>query len=265
MSGYILGESQGETERLRAQAAAVPVLERVRWAGLAPGMHAVDAGCGPGEIALVMAQLVGPHGSVDAFDISEARINAGRALPLLHDSGALRFHQGDIHAPPVPESSADFIYCQFVYEYLKEPDRATEALVSRLKPGGLLCVCDADGIGGINWPEAPEVTQGAQRMFAGLAMTGFDALAGRKLFTRLVDAGLKDVRVRVDPVITAGAASAGERANWEQRFAAIGPAGAMIFGSAAAFDAFVASYFAMLADPRGLKLTNLVSVVGRRP
>jgi ubiquinone/menaquinone biosynthesis C-methylase UbiE len=265
MPDYILGESQAETERLRAQAAAVPIIERVKWAGLQRSMRVVDAGCGPGEISRVLAQLVGPQGAVDAFDLSSARLEAARALPTAEGSAKTSYSAGDVYVPPVAAGQADFVFCQFVFEYLREPQKALTALVETLKPGGILCLCDADGIGGTNWPMPESVGHGLSRVLEAMATTGFDALVGRKLYTWMVDAGLKDVQVRMDPVVTAGSSSADETANWAQRFAGLTPLGERALGSAEAYSDFVVRYLRMLADPRSLKFTNIVSVSGRRP
>jgi len=40
-------------------------------AGVQPGMHVLDAGCGPGRITLPASRRVGPDGRVTAFDIQE--------------------------------------------------------------------------------------------------------------------------------------------------------------------------------------------------
>ena len=70
------------------------VLARERWpdtaalfdrAGLAPGMHCVDLGCGGGQVTLEMARLVAPGGSVTGVDMDEVKLDlARRELSLIH-------------------------------------------------------------------------------------------------------------------------------------------------------------------------------------
>jgi len=69
--GYVLSREVSEYERQRAQAAIWgPLTERVLdAAGLGPGMSALDAGCGPGEVMRLMGRRVGPTGRVTGIDI----------------------------------------------------------------------------------------------------------------------------------------------------------------------------------------------------
>src|SRR4051794_34946917 len=43
-------------------------------AGLRPGMHVVDMGCGVGAVTRMLAEMVGPNGSVTGVDASEEQI-----------------------------------------------------------------------------------------------------------------------------------------------------------------------------------------------
>src|SRR5215471_6213709 len=44
-------------------------------AGLRPGMHVADFGCGVGAVTRMLAEMVGPNGSVTGIDASEAQID----------------------------------------------------------------------------------------------------------------------------------------------------------------------------------------------
>lgn len=48
-------------------------------AGVAPGMHVLDAGCGPGRVTLPAAARVGPSGRVTAVDLQAAMLEKLRA------------------------------------------------------------------------------------------------------------------------------------------------------------------------------------------
>ena len=63
-SEYILGHSEREIARLKAQAAELdPITRRfLREAGIVPGMRVLDVGSGAGDVAFLAAELVGATG-----------------------------------------------------------------------------------------------------------------------------------------------------------------------------------------------------------
>ena len=84
---YVLGRTQEEYERLRAQArgwaqATGRLLDQVE---LARGARCLDAGCGPGETMRQLAQRVGPAGEVVGVDVDAAL--GAQAVDLLHAAG----------------------------------------------------------------------------------------------------------------------------------------------------------------------------------
>lgn len=264
MTQYPLGEQQSETDRLKAQNRYLPVDERALWAGLRPGMRVVDAGCGPGETSRALARLVGPEGRVDAFDASEARLEAARATPAEPGSAPLRFVQGDLFAPPYERGTYDFVFCQFVLEYVARAPEAVVQLASLLRPGGVLCLVDVDPVGYVIHPQPSAITQGRARLEAIMAAGGFDVTSGRKLFSWAVGAGLERCDAFVQPQCYAGAAPAEDVENWRTRLAALRQVAAAPFGGIDAWDAFVDGYLGLLADAGSFKLANIVTVRGSR-
>ena len=63
-SDYALGSTDAEHERLILQAARLaPLTERLfREAGIGPGQRVLDLGSGVGDVAMLVARLVGPSG-----------------------------------------------------------------------------------------------------------------------------------------------------------------------------------------------------------
>ena len=85
---YALGYNERELNRLLLQSRILgPMTTRMlSAAGLKPGMRVLDAGCGPGDVSLIAAKLVGPTGSVVGLDRDErsprfpcTRRSAGRS------------------------------------------------------------------------------------------------------------------------------------------------------------------------------------------
>ena len=85
-----LGNSDFEIERLKIQAAAIADITRrlIRECKIQRGMRALDVGCGPGDVSMLLAETVGPSGLVVAID-REARAieTALRDLTVLTQSG----------------------------------------------------------------------------------------------------------------------------------------------------------------------------------
>lgn len=77
---YVVGSADPELRRPQTISVLYWNITR-RWlenAGIGPGMSVVDVGCGPGNVTLLAADLVGPTGSVVGVDgASEALALAG--------------------------------------------------------------------------------------------------------------------------------------------------------------------------------------------
>jgi arsenite methyltransferase len=110
--------------------------------GLQPGERVVDLGCGPGLLALQMAERVGPGGEIQCIDASESMVALAR-----HRCAAMNWvhlRVGDVAALPYASHSFDAAVCTQVYEYLPELDRALEQLYRVLEPGGRAVIVDTD-------------------------------------------------------------------------------------------------------------------------
>jgi ubiquinone/menaquinone biosynthesis C-methylase UbiE len=84
---YALGRTAGEYDRLIEQAQVMrPLTERMlRSAGVRPGLHVLDVGCGVGDVSFLVSEIVGEQGSVvgvdvdpDALKVAEGRRAASR-------------------------------------------------------------------------------------------------------------------------------------------------------------------------------------------
>src|SRR5690349_16698229 len=114
---YILGRSQEEYDRLRAQAqvweaATGRLLDQVE---LAAGARCLDAGCGPGETMRLMAQRVGPAGEVVGLDV-DAELGA-QALAALHAAGhhQCRFELVDVErTDELPGAPFDLVFARLL-------------------------------------------------------------------------------------------------------------------------------------------------------
>ena len=78
---YVLGHAPEELRRLILQAGILrPITARLLHdAGIGPGMRVLDLGCGVGDVTMLLADMVGPSGSIVGIDHSPQAI----ALALL--------------------------------------------------------------------------------------------------------------------------------------------------------------------------------------
>src|SRR5216683_251887 len=83
---YALGYTNAEHDRLIRQATRIaPITERLfREAGIGPGQRVLDLGSGVGDVAMLVAGLVGPTGEVvgierDTSSIARAKGRAAKA------------------------------------------------------------------------------------------------------------------------------------------------------------------------------------------
>jgi ubiquinone/menaquinone biosynthesis C-methylase UbiE len=263
VSSYLM-DSERETQRLLEQARALPVRNHLRSTGLAEGMAALDAGCGPGLITAMMADMVGAGGSVVGLDMSDQRLAQARSL--CSSLPQCRFVQADVGQTGLAEGSFDYVWSQFVFEYLKAPEQALAELIRVTRPGGRVVVADVDGPGDLNWPCPEDLQEGIRKLAAAAASaSGLDVYVGRKLFHLFRRAGLIQVRVHLVPLyVVAGTADVRQMEDWTTRFQALEPLAIPAFGSLAAYREFARRYLAMLGDPDTLKYAVLLITEGQK-
>ena len=93
---YILGHSDREVERLKAQAQRVdPITQRLlREAGLVPGMRVLDVGSGAGDVAFLAADI-GVNGEIVGVDRSPAVLQVARERSRAKSLTNVTFTEGD--------------------------------------------------------------------------------------------------------------------------------------------------------------------------
>lgn len=245
-------ESREETVRLIAQEEAEETSALLERCGLRSGMRVLDVGCGPGVITRKIAERVGSTGAVVGVDLSAERLAA--AAELNRDNPRVRFVQGNVYALDVGPEPFDFVWSQYLFEYLAEPQRALEQLRRVTRPGGRIVVSDIDGMGTLAFPLDPSLAERFALLNRAVAATGFDLHVGRKLFHYFHQAGLADIRVHLVPqYVVAGAAPERLVRDWKIRFEALGAVGEAAFGGAGRYAAFVDDYLIHLQDPTALK------------
>jgi len=142
---YVLGHSQRELRRLSLQAEfwGDATLELLQRAGLAAGMRVLDLGCGPGDVTLLAARVVGPSGTVVGVDRSAEAIETARrraaAANVTNVDFQLASIEGFLDAKPF-----DAMIGRFVLTYFSDPATILQRLVPLVKPGGIVAFLEMD-------------------------------------------------------------------------------------------------------------------------
>lgn len=136
---YLLGNTDAEHERLIRQAARLaPVTESFfREAGIGPGQRVLELGSGVGDVAMLVARIVGPSGEVvaierDARTISRARARAAEA----------GLHNIDFVEANIAEYSTDLSFDagvgRYILQFLPDPVATLRSVAKQVRPGGTM-------------------------------------------------------------------------------------------------------------------------------
>jgi SAM-dependent methyltransferase len=257
-------ESSDEALRLEAKTDEDESARLLRLVGITRGMSALDVGAGTGAVARTMATLVGSEGRVVALDRSLERRTHGQKLAAEAGHRNLEFITSDIEVETPSRGPYDFVWSRFLFEYLKEPDRALRHMIAATRIGGKVVVGDLDGNAVLHHPLPPMVAAGLDRLLPALE-GGFDPYAGRKLYHRFRCAGLAEIRVHLEPYhLYAGAAPQTHLCNWRQKLRTLRPEGAAALGGEREYDRWASAFLDLLMDPDAFSYSVLVLVEGVR-
>jgi ubiquinone/menaquinone biosynthesis C-methylase UbiE len=109
---------------------------------LPEGSRGLDAGCGIGLQALVLAEAVGASGEVIGLDISPALLaHAGRLVEEAGLSGRISFKEGDVGKLPFKDGTFDWAWSANCVGYAPiEPVPRLGELARVVKPGGTVAI-----------------------------------------------------------------------------------------------------------------------------
>jgi SAM-dependent methyltransferase len=192
----------------------------IGFAGVEPGMSALDVGCGPGALTGELVRRLGA-GRVRAADPSEPFVHACRAR-----------HPGVevLHAPaealPFGDDAFDAVLSQLVVNFMGDPQAGVREMARVARPGGLVGSCVWDYAGEMTllrafWDAAREVEpQRAAAADEGVVMPWCTEGELAELWRA---AGLRDVRFGA-LVVSAG--YGGFEDLWAPLLTGVAPSGA---------------------------------------
>lgn len=204
-SSYALGNSPQEVHLLNRQARAYEPFTRqlLRQAGLAPGMRVLDVGCGGGDVAFLVADLVGPGGEVVGTERVSSALQWAISRAQFRSISNIRFLEGD-PAEMSFDEPFDAVVGRHVLMYYPDPVAALRKLQHYLGPGGLTVFQEFDMANCRSFPPAPTFDHALSLIRQTLLATGAHVQLGLELHQVYLDAGLPAPAMRLDSLVGGG-------------------------------------------------------------
>jgi len=109
---------------------------------LPPGSRGLDAGCGIGQVTLLLAEAVGPEGHCTGLDLSAPFVARAREISRKSRlSGRVSFQQGNVDALPFDHHRFDWVWSSDCVGYpAREPVYLLKELSRVVKPEGTVAI-----------------------------------------------------------------------------------------------------------------------------
>ena len=207
---YVLGQAPEAIQRLLRQGQLInPFTHRVlEEAGITAGMNVLDLGCGPGDVSLLAAELVGKTGRVLGVDTNPAVLQLAQMRAQEAGLRHVSFLEGDIRNITL-DQEYDAIVGRFVLQYLPERAAILRRLMQHLRPGGVVAFQEYDlsTDSSLFSPPSPLWQQVWDWMTQTFQRAGAELQMGLKLYGTLLEAGLPAPQMRYEAVLAGGPTS----------------------------------------------------------
>ncbi len=203
-SEYLLGHSDQEIERLQLQAQCLEGLTRrlIRECGIATGMRVLDLGTGVGDVAMLVAETVGPTGAVIGVDGEARAVEAAQRRAEEAGLDQIEFVVGtDEDLQKLGQFDAAIGRLVLVHQ--ADPAAMIGRAANAVRSGGIVAFLEAAvHISGPLMPELKLNRAASESLlkFTRVALPNHD-IAGR-IIPCFLDAGLPEPRVLWESIVT---------------------------------------------------------------
>jgi ubiquinone/menaquinone biosynthesis C-methylase UbiE len=122
---------------MRQSARVAPITERFfREAGIVPGQRVLDLGSGVGDVAILVAEMVGPSGEVVAVERDRNSIAKARARVTEAGFHNVSFSESDLNEI-ADQKPFDAVVGRFILMYLPDPVATLRSVSQVVRPGGV--------------------------------------------------------------------------------------------------------------------------------
>jgi len=203
---YVLGHSDAETQRLIVQNQIYGPFTRrfLAAAGITAGMRVLDLGTGTGDVALLLAELVGPQGRVIGVDANTAILDTARLRVQATGWTTVGFQEGDIQHLDF-DDNFDAVVGRWVLMYQPDPVDLLRKTRTYLGAGGIVAFQESDLTNPPRpYPPAQLHDQVRRWTTPPPGAPGPDLEMGLKLFRTFQKAGLPAPQLCLDAPIGGG-------------------------------------------------------------
>ena len=192
---YTMGRSAEETERLIEQSQLYDDVTRRFFlrSGIAKGMKVLDVGSGAGDVALTVAEFVGPDGTVIGVDVNPDILKTAQDRADAAGFSNVEFIAGDARTLELP-NDFDAIVGRLVLLYMADPAEALKKLVTHLRSGGIVAFQDTELslYRTVTHPMTPLMNQLVEWGLSVFERSGAHLGMGMDLYKAFVEAGLPE-------------------------------------------------------------------------
>jgi SAM-dependent methyltransferase len=262
---YILGDSDTEADRLRAQARLWDPVSRALFDRLKikRGWKVLELGPGQGSLHLELRRRV--RGPIDAVEQSAAFASRLGELCAGDGYGPGRIWAKPLREAPLPRGRYDLIFARWVFLFVADPVAHVKKLAAALKPGGLIAIQDYHRSTMALYPRPEDWSAFMEAEAAYVTSLGGDINAGGNMPGYYARAGLRTIETRAHLKTGAPGSPTWE---WMSRFflGVMPKLGDYPPFTPAAAKRLAARWRAAARRPESLLVApSVIDVVGRKP
>ena len=169
-------------------------------------MRVLDVGSGVGDVAILLAGLVGQKGEVVGADIAQTAIDTAESRVRASSLANVTFRCGD-PATMNFDKPFDAVVGRYVLQFVPDPSTAIARLSSHLRPGGVMFFHELDWDGARSSPLAPTYHRVCGWIMSTIEASGAQIRLGAKLPSVFERAGLSRPTLRLESLIASGPAA----------------------------------------------------------